>query len=117
MREAAKRVRVRRAGRCLPDREDAHDGVELVRGRDEHARERCGQRVAGEPRPVVVEDRLGHALRLARGKRVVAAHDALERRELDDRVRDEVGLGQVRGAGGIRLVVGAARRPAPQARA
>ena len=49
----------------------------------------------------MLEDRVGDAGLLTRGERVVAAHHALQRRELDDDVRDEVGLAQVSGAGGV----------------
>ena len=46
---------------------------------------------------------------LARGGGVVAAHDALDARELDDGARHEVGLAQMRGARGVGGVLGAER--------
>ena len=54
-----------------------------------------GDGVAGEARAVVLGDGAGHARRLAGGGGVVAAHDALDARELDDGARHQVGLGQV----------------------
>ena len=60
------------------------------------------QRVAGEARLVVVFDGEGDVLGLAVVARVVAAHDALQLGELADHVGQQVGLGQQRGAVGLR---------------
>ena len=46
---------------------------------------------------------------LAGGLGVVAAHHALQVGELDDRVGDEVGLGQMGGTRGVRGFVGGGR--------
>ena len=106
MAERRERVGVGRAGGALADGEDANDRVELVGDRHELARKAPRQFVAGEPRPVVVNDRLGYHGRLARRVGVAEAHDALEGGELDDRMRYEVGLGEVRRAGRVGGLVG-----------
>ena len=76
--------------------------LELVGERDREADAVARQRVAGEARLVVVLDRVGDLRRLAVVARVVAAHDALQLGELADHVGQQVGLGQQRGAVGLR---------------
>ena len=61
------------------------------------------QRVAGKARLVVVLDGVGDSVAQAVVARVVAAHDALQLGELAHHVGQQVGLGELRGAG----------RPAP----
>ena len=56
------------------------------------------QRIAGAARQVVIANRLRDHGRLAVGERVVAAHDALQFRELADHRGQQVALGQLRGA-------------------
>ena len=50
--------------------------------------------VAGEARLVVLGNRLRHLRRLAVVPRIVAAHDALQFRELADHSGQQVGLGE-----------------------
>ena len=54
----------------------------------------------------MVGDGLGHLGRLARGRRIVAAHDALDAGELHHGARDQVGLAQVGRALGVGRVGG-----------
>ena len=54
----------------------------------------------------MLPDGLRHLRRFAGSGGIVAAHDALDGRELDDGIRDQVGLAQLRGAhqvGGVGL--------------
>lgn len=80
------------------DSEDAADGIELIGERGDGARKVARQLVAGKTRAIVIGDAEGDLGSLAREARVMTTHDALQGRKLDDRVGDEVGLAQQRGA-------------------
>ncbi len=113
-RGAAQRERVLVAGDA--DAEEADQGVELVGQRHRGGNVARGQRVAGKARLVVGLDGVSHHLPFTVGKRVVAAHDALQLGELAHHVGDEVGLGQARGAlvaERRRAAARRSRRPAP----
>ncbi len=118
-RAATQTERVRRALRREPGSEDAADRVHLVGDRDDPAGHRRRQSVSREARPIVFLDRERYFRCLAGGQRVVAAHDALQVGELDNGVRDQVGLRQVGGPTSERRLVRRrldhARQPCRQA--
>ena len=98
---------------AAPMREDAAIVSSLSATETSMPGDRRGKRVAREARLVVLRDRGRHAGAPRRpAERVVAAHDALQRRELDDDVADEVGLAQVRRARRERAVLAGRRPPA-----
>ena len=84
------------------DGEDATAGVELVGDSDALAANAGGKIVTCEARTIVLADRGANLGGLTCGLGVIAAHDALLVGELDDCLRDEVCLGQMRGAHGVR---------------
>ena len=77
------------------DRQEADQRIDLVGERDGDATGAVGQRSLGPERRVVLGDRIGDRRRSRRRcQRVIAAHDALQLRELADHAGGEIGLGQ-----------------------
>ena len=99
---AAQRKRVLVASRQIADAEHAHQRFQLVGQRHHHTHRVARQRVTGKARLVVVFNRVGHGFGQAIVERVVAAHDALQLRELAHHVGHQIGLGQLRGLVGLR---------------
>ena len=97
-RGAAQAIRVLGAGRLLADREDADQRVELVADGEREAGAGRRQGVAGEAGQVLLGDARWRPPRLAVVEGVVAAHDALQFRELPDHGGQQVALGEFRGA-------------------
>ena len=94
-RSAAKRERVLRSGRLFIDAEKAADRIQLVRQRHRHRHRRGRHFVALPDRLVVIADRVGDRIGQALGAGVVAAHQALQFRELANHFSDEVSLAQL----------------------
>ena len=101
------RVGVRRAGRGLADGKDTGDGIELVGTGHDAASGALGQLVTGKARTIVIANSMSDLVVLPHRDGVVTAHHALLARELDDGVRHQVGLAQVRGASSVGGQVGA----------
>ena len=89
---AAQCKRILRARRDLAEAEGADNRVDLVGQAHDAACRRLRLAVAGKARLVVLIDGDGDLLALAVELRVLAAHDALQFRELRNHARDEVGL-------------------------
>ena len=102
---AAQCKRILRARRDLAEAERADDRVDLVGQAHDAAGRRLRLAVAGKARLVVLVDGNGDLLALAVKLRVLAAHDALQFRELRDHARDEVGLREDGGALGVLVVL------------
>ena len=101
------RVGVGGAGRGLADGKDTGDGIELVGASHDAASGALRQLVTGKAGTIVIADSMSDLVVLPHRGRVITAHHALLARELDNGVRHQVGLAQVRGASGIGGKVGA----------
>ena len=95
------RVGVRRAGRRLSDGKDTGDGIELVGAGHDAASGALGQLVTGKAGTIMIADSMGDLVVLPHRGRVITAHHALLACKLDDGVRHQVGLAQVRGTAGV----------------